>query len=82
MIIAIVLFLVGCSELENELRGECLERVQVITVGSNGWASCCPDQKMGLQIIQGPGAQQTLVVTCTSSKIDNQVGPIPSVEIH
>lgn len=77
MIIAIVLFLVGCDAMD-----DCRERVQLLSVGNNGWASCCPGQKMGLQIVEGPGAQRSLMITCTSSEIDNQVSPTSSMETH
>lgn len=37
MIIAIVLFSVGCDAMD-----DCREKVQMLSVDNNGWASCCP----------------------------------------
>ena len=94
MIIVIVLFSIGCGEMEGELRrgemgGErldsvfkCADRVQVLRLGQDGWLTCCSNQKMKLQVIEGPGAQRSLMVTCTSSEIDNQVSPSSSMETH
>ena len=89
MIIAIVLFLVGCDEMGGEMGGEgldsvakCGDRVQLLHLGQERFASCCSNQKMKLQVIEGPGVSRYLMVTCTSSEIDNQVSPSSPMEAH